>query len=123
MVSSGLLWVALALGAGCGAVARFLLDAAVSRAVPSSFPHGTLAVNLTGSFALGVINGAALPHGYAFVFGTGVIGAYTTFSTWMFETQRLAEERQVARAAQNLYVSVVLGVAIGAAGLWIGGRL
>lgn len=52
-----------------------------------------------------------------------MIGAYTTFSTWMFETQRLAEERQVARASQNVLLSILLGVAVGAAGLWIGGRL
>ncbi|MBO0845817.1 MAG: fluoride efflux transporter CrcB [Nocardioides sp.] len=122
-MSSTFLWVGLSLGAGCGAVMRFLLDGAVSRAVPTSLPIGTMAVNLTGAFALGVINGAALPHAAMFVFGTGMVGAYTTFSTWMFETQRLAEERQAGRAAQNIYLSVVLGLAVGAAGLWIGGRL
>ena len=123
MVSSAFLWVALALGAGCGSVMRFLLDGAVSRALPSSLPLGTMAVNLTGCLALGIIDGAAVPRDVAFVFGTGVIGAYTTFSTWMFETQRLAEERQVARASQNVLLSILLGVAVGAAGLWIGGRL
>lgn len=123
MVSSTLVWVELALGAGFGAVLRFLLDGAVSRAVTSSLPVGTLMVNLAGSLALGVIDGAALSHDVAFVVGTGMVGAFTTFSTWMFETQRLGEERQVARAAQNLYLSVVLGVALGWAGLWIGGRL
>jgi CrcB protein len=123
VVSSAFVWVALALGAGCGAVMRFLVDGAIGRAVASSLPVGTMAVNLTGSLALGVIDGAALPHDVTFVFGAGMVGAYTTFSTWMFETQRLAEERQVTRAIQNLYLSVVLGVAVGAAGLWIGGRL
>ena len=96
---------------------------AVSRAVAGPLPVGTLTVNLTGSLALGLIDGAALPHDLSLVFGTGLVGAYTTFSTWMFETQRLAEERQVGRAVQNLYLSLVLGIAVGAAGLWIGGRL
>lgn len=123
MVTSTLLWVALALGAGCGAVMRFLLDGAVSRAMPTSLPVGTMAVNLTGCFALGVIDGASVPRDVAFVFGTGVVGAYTTFSTWMFETQRLAEERQTARAFHNILLSVVLGIVLGAAGLWIGGGL
>ena len=123
MVTSTFVWAALALVAGCGAVLRFLFDGAVTRAVSSSLPLGTMAVNLTGSLALGVIDGAALPHNIAFIFGTGMVGAYTTFSTWMFETQRLAEERQVTRAAQNIYLSLILGVAIGAAGLWIGGLL
>jgi CrcB protein len=123
MVSSVLVWIALALGAGCGAVMRFLLDGAVSRTLPSSLPLGTMVVNLTGSLALGVIDGAATGHDVAFVFGTGMVGAYTTFSTWMFETQRLAEERQVIRAGQNVYLSLLLGVGIAAVGWWIGGRL
>jgi CrcB protein len=102
---------------------RFLLDGAVSRALPAAVPVGTMAVNLTGCLALGIIDGAAVPRDVAFVFGTGVVGAYTTFSTWMFETQRLAEERQAVPATQNIVVSVVLGVGAGALGLWIGGRV
>ena len=52
-----------------------------------------------------------------------MVGAYTTFSTWMFETQRLTEERQAIRATQNIVVSVVAGVAVAALGLWTGSRL
>jgi CrcB protein len=55
--------------------------------------------------------------------GTAFVGSYTTFSTWMFETQRLAEERQIWPAAANIVVSVVLGVAAAMAGQWIAGRL
>ncbi len=123
MVSTLLLWTALGVVAGFGAVFRFLVDGAVTRRISTSFPVGTLAVNLSGCLALGLIDGAALPKHVALVVGTGLIGAYTTFSTWIFETQRLTEERQGARAAQNLYVSVVLGTAAGALGLWIGGML
>lgn len=122
-MSSLVLWLALSVGAGFGAVIRFLLDGAVTRLLPSTLPLGTMAVNLSGSLVLGVIDGAAVPGDVAFVFGTGMIGAYTTFSTWMFETQRLTEERQTSRASQNLLLSVILGVAVAGAGLWIGGRL
>jgi CrcB protein len=122
-MTSPLLWVALGVGAGCGAVLRFLVDAAVTRGLSTSLPVGTLAVNLTGCLALGVIDGAAFPQDVGFVLGTGVVGAYTTFSTWMFETQRLAEERQLVQAYQNVVVSLLLGIGVGAAGLWLGGRL
>jgi CrcB protein len=117
------LWGAFSVCAGCGAMLRFLVDGMVSRRLPSSFPLGTMVVNVTGAFALGVLDGSAAPNHLVFVSGTGLIGAYTTFSTWMFETQRLTEERQPGRAAQNVVVSMALGVAAAAFGLWIGGRL
>ena len=50
--------------------------------------RGRWLVNVTGAFALGVLDGSAAPTHVVFVSGTGLIGAYTTFSTWMFETQR-----------------------------------
>ena len=59
---------------------------------------------------LGFIGGLALSHHVALLAGTAFVGAYTTFSTWMFETQRLAEERQIWPAVANIVVSVVLGV-------------
>ncbi|MGA8247813.1 MAG: fluoride efflux transporter CrcB [Nocardioides sp.] len=123
MVARLVLWGAFSVSAGCGATIRFLLDGVVSRLLPGSFPLGTMAVNLTGALALGVLDGAAASDHLVFVCGTGLIGAYTTFSTWMFETQRLTEERQAARATQNVVVSVTTGVAAAALGLWIGGGL
>ncbi|HET9841523.1 MAG TPA: fluoride efflux transporter CrcB [Nocardioides sp.] len=123
MVTTLLRWTALAAGAGCGAVLRFLVDATVTRLFPHALPVGTMAVNLSGAFALGLLDGVTLPAAMSFVFGTGVIGAYTTFSTWMFETQRLAEERRSAVAAANVGLSLALGVAAGALGLWLGGGL
>ena len=123
MVADVALWGAFSVGAGCGAVLRFLLDGMVSRRLPSSFPLGTLGVNLTGAFALGVLDGSAAPTHLLFVCGTGLIGAYTTFSTWMFETQRLTEERRGPQAAANIAVSLGVGLAVAALGLWIGGLL
>ena len=102
-------WVGLALAGGLGAVARFLLDGFVSARTSRGLPWGTLAVNLTGAFALGVLSGN-------FVIGTGFVGAYTTFSTWMFETQRLAEDGRSAAALANVFGSLVLGLGAAALG-------
>jgi CrcB protein len=123
VVATAVLWTAFSLSAGVGAILRFLLDGAVSRRLPGALPVGTMAVNLTGAFALGVLTGSPATHDVAFVCGTGLIGAYTTFSTWMFETQRLVEERQERRAVQNVALSLAAGLAVAALGLWVGGLL
>jgi CrcB protein len=102
-------WLGLALAGGLGAVARFLVDGAVSERLGRALPVGTLVVNLTGAFALGALSGN-------FVLGTGFVGAYTTFSTWMFETQRLAEDGRSAAALANVFGSLVLGLAAAALG-------
>lgn len=114
-------WVAVFLIGGVGAVLRLLVDAWVSGLSSWRLPFGTLVINLSGAFILGFLDGVALPKHEALIFGTGLIGAYTTFSTWMFETQRLSEERQLMRAFTNLWVSMVAGVGLGALGLWLGG--
>jgi fluoride exporter len=123
VVATIALWGAFSISAGCGAVLRFLLDGAVSRRLPGSLPLGTMAVNLTGAFALGLLAGSNASHHVVLVCGTGLIGAYTTFSTWMFETQRLVEERQEGPALQNIVVSVAAGVAVAALGMLVGGWL
>jgi CrcB protein len=111
--------IGLGLLGGTGAVARFALDGVVSARAGRSFPLGTLAVNLSGAFVLGALAGAAL-HGDALrLAGTGFIGAFTTFSTWAFESHRLAEDRQARPAAANFALSLALG--LGA--VWLGRHL
>jgi CrcB protein len=105
---------------GAGAVARFLLDAAVSARAGRTFPWGTLAVNLTGAFVLGVLTGVALSGDLARLLGTGVLGAYTTYSTWMLESQRLGEDGRLPAALANLVIALVLGLAAAALGRAIG---
>lgn len=100
---------------GTGAVLRFVLDGRVSARAGRAFPYGTLVVNLSGALLLGLLTGVAPSHEITLLAGTATIGAFTTFSTWMFETQRLAEDRQLTGPLANLVVSVVLG--LGAAGL------
>lgn len=112
-------WVAMAFIGGIGAVTRYMVDRSVARRVVRSFPVGTLTVNLTGAALLGFIGGLTISHAAALIAGTAFVGAYTTFSTWMLETQRLGEERQFRTALANVLGSLVLGIAAAAAGQWI----
>ncbi len=118
------LWVALA--GGVGAVARFVLDGLVRSRVASSFPVGTVLVNVTGSFVLGFVTGMTLAHvvpeDLRLVVGTGFCGGYTTFSTASFETVRLVERRRVGLALLNGLGTVVATVCVAALGLWLGLR-
>jgi CrcB protein len=86
------------------------------------FPYGTLAINVTGALVLGLLAGLTLSDDEALLAGTAAVGSYTTFSTWLFETQRLDEERRHLAAAANIAVSIVLGVAAAALGRAIGTR-
>jgi CrcB protein len=119
--------VALAVGVvgGLGAIARFALDGAVSDRAGRArdFPYGTLVVNLSGAFVLGALVGLALDKDVYRVLGTGLIGAFTTFSTWMFESHRLAEEGELSLGAVNFAVSLILGVCAAWAGRHVGAWL
>jgi CrcB protein len=118
-----LLWTAVVLIGGAGSVVRFLVDGSVSAAAGRDFPLGTMVVNISGAVILGLLTGLALGHDQALLAGTAAVGSYTTFSTWMLETQRLAEERQHRKAIINVVVSLVLGVAAAALGRLIGTHL
>jgi CrcB protein len=118
-----LLWTAVTLIGGAGSVARFLADGLVSSAADRDFPFGTLAVNISGSVILGLLTGLSLSHDQALLAGTAAVGSYTTFSTWMLETQRMAEERKGGAVIANIVVSLVLGVAAAALGRLIGAQL
>ena len=104
---------------GLGATGRFLLDGAVASRLGRGFPFGTLAVNLTGTFALGVLDGAAVGGDAERLAGIGFLGAYTTFSTWALEAHRLGEDGRSRLGLANLAVSLALG--LGCA--WLGRRL
>ena len=118
-----LLWCAVAMIGGAGSVLRFLVDGAVSTAIGRDFPFGTLIVNISGAVILGFLAGLALSHDQALLAGTAAVGSYTTFSTWMLETERLAEERQHGKVIANVVVSLALGIAGAALGQLIGRHL
>ena len=116
-------WAGVIVIGGIGAVLRFFVDRTVSRRVAGSFPYGTLVVNLSGALLLGFLSGLALSPHLALLAGTAFVGSYTTFSTWMLETQRLAVERQIWPAVGNIVVSVALGLAAAWLGQTVGAML
>jgi len=117
--------VVLAIGAlgGVGAIARFVLDGAAAGRLGRDFPYGTLAVNRTGSFGLGVLAGVALEGDAYRLAATGLIGAFTTFSTWAFESHRLGEDGRLRVGAVNFAVSLALGIILTWAGRHLGSVL
>jgi CrcB protein len=117
--------VVLAVGVvgGVGAVARLLLDGAVSAAVGREFPFGTLAVNLAGAFILATLFGAALSGNAYRIAGTGLVGGLTTFSTWTLESHRLGEDGQLGLGLLNFAVSLALGISAAWAGRHLGTAL
>jgi len=111
--------IGVAVLGGVGAVARFGLDGQVGARFSGAFPYGTLGVNVLGSFVLGLLVGVGLRGSAELLLETGLIGAFTTFSTWMFESHRLAEDGQLRLGALNVVVSLALGIAAA----WIGRQL
>jgi CrcB protein len=105
----------VALGSAIGGVSRYLLGGLVQRMLDTTFPAGTLLVNVTGSFLLGAIIRYALetpsltPEVRAFL-TIGVCGGYTTFSTFSYETMALLEDGEWARAGVYITASVILSL-------------
>lgn len=121
---SPLVFVAVAAAGGVGAALRFVVDGVVRSRIRSSYPVGVTVINVTGSFALGLVTGLALAHlvdpGWLLVLGTGLLGGYTTFSTASFETVRLLQTGRMPAAALNAFGMLVASVLVAALGLWLG---
>jgi CrcB protein len=117
------LTVALAVAAagGLGAVARFLADGAIQDRTSGPFPYGTLAVNVVGSFVLGLIAGAVWYHSAGgrldAVAGAGLCGGFTTWSTASWESVRLAESGYLRQAAAFTLGGLVAALAAAVAGI------
>lgn len=102
---------------GVGALLRLLVGRlVVARTGGELLALGTFAVNVSGAFALGLLTGLAPNREVTLVVGTGLLGGYTTFSTWMFESQRLAREGAGRAAAVNVVASLVAGLVA----IWLG---
>ena len=114
-------------GGFLGSEARYLLGLSLTALFGTAFPYGTLAVNLTGSFVVGVLVGLGDGRGLAgearLLLVTGFLGGYTTFSAFSVETVRLAEQSGVAVAAANVVASVGVGLVAATVGLVAGRAL
>ncbi len=113
-------WLGVALLGGIGAGGRFFIDSLISARAGAELPVGTLAVNVSGSLLLGLLVGLAVGGNALVLAGTATLGSYTTFSTWMLETQRLAEDAKSRMAVLNVLLSLLLGVGAAALGRSIG---
>lgn len=116
-----MLLLALGLAGAAGAPARYLVDGLVQERTSGAFPLGTFLINVTGAFLLGLLTGLALYHAFPStpktVLGSGFLGAYTTFSTFTYETVRLAEDGRHRAALANFVVSLVIPALAAGAGL------
>lgn len=115
--------LAIFLGSGLGGLARWWLSGVIAHRVGETFPWGTLVVNVTGSFVIGLFAGLTGPEGrflappvFRQFFMIGICGGYTTFSSFSLQTLSLAEQGDWFRAGANVGLSVVLCLA----GVWLG---
>lgn len=113
-------WLGVAVLGGAGAIARFVVDGLIGSRVATSFPVGTFAINITGALFLGFLAGLAVTGDTLVLAGTATLGSYTTFSTWMLETHRLAEDGEPSLALLNILASLAVGVGAAAVGHAIG---
>lgn len=118
----------IGLGGFAGAITRYLVDGAVTDRTGGGFPWGTLVINVSGSFVLGLLfamstERAILPADIRGPLMIGFLGAYTTFSTFMLESWRLIESGSWGMAMANLGGSVALGLVAVFVGLTVGRAL
>ncbi|GGN70691.1 putative fluoride ion transporter CrcB 2 [Actinoplanes lobatus] len=100
----------VALGAAVGAPLRYLTDLMLRNRFGAAFPWGTLTVNVTGSFVLGLVLGLPLPAGAVALLGTGFCGALTTYSTFSWEILALTRRSEIAAAAGYALLSITAGM-------------
>jgi fluoride exporter len=116
-------WIAVGLLGGGAAAARFLIDTEIAARSEHPFPRGILAVNLAGALVLGLVAGAALEGEALVIVAGGCIGSFTTFSTWILDSHRLAEAGHARLVWLNLGLSLLAGFAAVAFGDWLGAAL
>jgi CrcB protein len=116
--------VLLAVAGGTGALARFVVDGMLSERIGRRFPWATMVINVSGSFALGLLTGLVLRHHISLatklILGTGFCGGYTTFSTASFETVRLIEAKRTGAALMYSAGSIAATLFGAAIGLYVG---
>lgn len=117
-------WLLIAVGGACGSLMRYSFQGWVQRLAGSAFPMGTLAVNVTACIAIGFLSGffagpQLIREEYRIGLTVGVLGGYSTFSTFGLETFHLANDREYALALLNMVVSCIAGFVA----VWVGYRI
>lgn len=120
--------ILVALGGGIGAAGRYLLGNTMSRFMGSTFPWGTLTANVLGGFAMGLLVGwlafkVSGGENFRLFIGVGVLGGFTTFSSFSFESLRMIENKAYAMAAGYMSASVVLSILAVFIGLMIARKI
>lgn len=117
--------IVVLIGGALGALARYQLDGLIQDHTHGAMPVGTLVINVSGSLVLGLLVGLRLQHGLSstveLAAGTGFCGAFTTFSSLMYEATRLAQDGAYRQAVRTLSLNVVLGGGAAALGLVVTG--
>jgi len=116
-------WIAVGLLGGAAAATRFLIDEEFAARTNGRFPHGILTVNIAGTLALGLVVGAALSGEALVIVASGGIGSFTTFSTWIFDSHRLADAGHTRLVWLNVFLSLLAGFAAIVLGHWLGEAL
>ncbi len=109
----------VALGGALGAVARFLVASGFARRLGTGWPWGTLFINLSGCFLIAVLAARLTSPNLRYLLPVGFVGAYTTFSTYEYETMRLLQVGQPAGALAYVVASNVLGYGAVLLGNWV----
>jgi CrcB protein len=118
----------VALGGAAGAVARYLVSGPALKMLGPDWPYGTFAINVAGSFLMGILAGWLAFHGergmhWRLLLGVGVLGGFTTFSAYSLEIALMIEKKEYIPAAVYSLGSVALGVVGLFAGLWLARRV
>lgn len=109
----------VAIGGFCGAICRYYISSYINKKI-GYIPFGTLFVNIVGSFLLGYVIALEVKSEFYLFFGVGLLGSFTTFSTFMLEISKFFENKQSSQAIIYLLLSIILGVVAAITGIILG---
>lgn len=114
--------ILVGIGGALGSLSRFIAGRAISARSKTAFPAGTFLINIAGSLLLGVLVSVQITNSRPYLFfGDGFLGAFTTFSTFLYEGFQLLEDREWTQAFQYIAGSLTFGILAFVAGFQIGG--
>ncbi|WAM33599.1 fluoride efflux transporter CrcB [Caldicellulosiruptor morganii] len=109
------------LGGVVGAVLRYIVSKIFREVMAREHPVSTMFINVAGCFFIGFLSSKHLPQGYKLFLTTGLLGGFTTYSTFMFETSRYIKKSKYRKAFLYVFLSVVFGILAAGAGIWLAG--